>query len=212
LTIALPNGEVLLASTALTIEPGQSVLLRGPSGCGKSTLMRTLAGIWPYVSSPTPHALPVALPEGSLFLPQRPYVPVASLRQALSYPQGAQEIEDDALQEALRLVQLPHLIEHLNDEREVYWSQQLSGGEQQRLAIARVWLRRPRWLFLDEATSALDEASEEALYRMLREMVLSQGGALISIAHRPSVAQYHDMQWVFAPLAEGEAKFALVRE
>ena len=211
LTIALPNQDVLLADTALTLEPGDSVLLRGPSGCGKSTLMRVLAGIWPFVDSPTPHALPVALPEGSLFLPQRPYLPVGSLRQALTYPHPHDTFDDEALRAALTDALLPHLVSKLANEEEVNWNHQLSGGEQQRLAIARVLLRRPRWLFLDEATSALDEASEQALYPMLREMVLAQGGALVSIAHRPAVAAYHAQVWTFTPSPSGHAKFVLQR-
>ena len=211
LTIALPNQDVLLADTALTLEPGDSVLLRGPSGCGKSTLMRVLAGIWPFVDSPTPHALPVALPEGSLFLPQRPYLPVGSLRQALTYPHPHDTFGDEALRAALTQALLPHLVSKLANEEEVNWNHQLSGGEQQRLAIARVLLRRPRWLFLDEATSALDEASEQTLYPMLREMVLAQGGALVSIAHRPAVAAYHAQVWTFTPSPSGHAKFVLQR-
>ena len=212
LTVALPNQEVLLANTALTIEPGDTVLLRGPSGCGKSTLMRVLAGIWPFVDSPTPHGLPVALPEGSLFLPQRPYLPVGTLRQALTYPAPAGQYNDEDLHHALDQALLPHLVSQLSQEEEVNWNQQLSGGEQQRLAIARVLLRRPRWLFLDEATSALDEASEQTLYPLLRELVHSQGGAMVSIAHRPAVAAYHAQVWTFMPQASGPAKFALVRE
>jgi putative ATP-binding cassette transporter len=209
LTISLPNGDVLLADTAVHIAPGDSVLLRGPSGCGKSTLMRVLAGIWPFVDSPNPHALPVALPEGSVFLPQRPYLPVGTLRQALTYPHSQPTYSDDELRVALTQALLPELADKLDSDEEVHWSQQLSGGEQQRLAIARVLLQRPRWLFLDEATSALDEASEQTLYPRLRDMVLSQGGALVSIAHRPGVAAYHAQQWTFTPHGFGAARFAL---
>ena len=208
LTIALPQGDVLLTDTRLRILPGETVLLRGPSGCGKSTLMRVLAGIWPFVSSPSPEALPVALPEGSMFVPQRPYLPVGTLRQVLSYPH-TQAPSDEAIRQALTQALLPDLIEHLDSDEEVHWSQQLSGGEQQRLAMARVFLRRPRWLFLDEATSALDEASEQALYPLLRDMVLSQGGAMVSIAHRHSVAAYHRTQWTFTPNTAGSARFVL---
>ncbi|MEY4363759.1 MAG: hypothetical protein RLZZ24_1111 [Pseudomonadota bacterium] len=209
LTISLPNRDVLLADTALTVMPGETVLIRGPSGCGKSTLLRVLAGIWPFVQSPSPQALPVALPEGSMFLPQRPYLPVGTLRQALTYPHAADAHSDAALHTALQDALLPHWIDRLDDAEEVNWSQRFSGGEQQRLAIARALLRRPRWLFLDEATSALDEASEQTLYPLMRDLVLSQGGAMVSIAHRPSVATYHGVQWVFAPDASGQARFVL---
>ena len=209
LTVWLPNGQVLLADTALTVNAGDSVLIRGPSGCGKSTLLRVLAGIWPYASSPDVTTSPlVTLPEGSVFMPQRPYFPEGSLRQALAYPDSAGPYSDAQLQHALEEALLPHLASQLDVEG--HWTQQLSGGEQQRLALARVLLKRPRWVFADEATSALDEASEKVLYEKLGAMVRAQGGALVSIAHRPGVAVYHAQQWVFeAATADSTAQFTL---
>ena len=234
LTVWLPNGQVLLANTTLTVNAGDSVLIRGPSGCGKSTLLRVLAGIWPYASqasvnvaqddSPlsasadaSAHAIAtaplIALPEGSVFMPQRPYFPEGSLRQALAYPDSAEPYSDAQLQHALEEALLPHLTSQLDVEG--HWTQQLSGGEQQRLALARVLLKRPRWVFADEVTSALDEASEKALYEKLKTMVQAQGGALVSIAHRPGVAAYHAQQWVFeatgqaSPAASRAAQFTL---
>ena len=106
---------------------------------------------------------------------------------------------------------LPNLADELDTASQ--WTQQLSGGEQQRLALARVLLKRPRWVFADEATSALDEAAEKTLYEKLRTMVREEGGGLVSIAHRPSVASYHDTAWQFVPAPEGSnAKFVLVAE
>lgn len=211
LNVCLPNGDVLLAHTTLHVAAGDSVLIRGPSGCGKSTLLRVLAGIWPYASSSeqnSANAPLVTLPEGSVFMPQRPYFPQGSLRQALAYPDTASHYSDAALQQALNEALLPHLVDQLDEEG--HWTQQLSGGEQQRLALARVLLKRPRWVFADEATSALDEAGEKCLYEKLLAMVQSQNGALVSIAHRPSVATYHQQQWVFTPAPEGgDAKFVL---
>jgi putative ATP-binding cassette transporter len=234
LTVWLPNGQVLLANTTLTVNAGDSVLIRGPSGCGKSTLLRVLAGIWPYASqasvnvargdSPlsasadaSAHAIAteplIALPEGSVFMPQRPYFPEGSLRKALAYPDSAEPYSDAQLQHALKEALLPHLTSQLDVEG--HWTQQLSGGEQQRLALARVLLKRPRWVFADEVTSALDEASEKALYEKLKAMVQAQGGALVSIAHRPGVAAYHAQQWVFeatgqaSPAASRAAQFTL---
>lgn len=214
LTVCLPNGEVLLADTPLHVSAGDSVLIRGPSGCGKSTLMRVLAGIWPYASIASeqdlitsPEAL-VALPTGSMFMPQRPYFPQGSLRQALAYPDAADHYSDEALRQALSDALLPHLMTQLDSDSR--WTQQLSGGEQQRLAMARVLLKRPRWVFADEATSALDEAGEKVLYEQLLALVRAQGGALVSIAHRPGVAVFHQTQWVFTPAPEGSAqKFVL---
>ena len=211
LTVSLPNGEVLLAHTTLHVAAGNSILIRGPSGCGKSTLLRVLAGIWPYVSSAesNPPSTPlVNLPADSVFMPQRPYFPQGSLRQALAYPETASHYSDAALQHALHEALLPHWVDQLDTEG--HWTQQLSGGEQQRLALARVLLKRPRWVFADEVTSALDEAGEKNLYEKLVAMVQSQHGALVSIAHRPSVAAYHHQQWVFSPAPEGsDAKFVL---
>ncbi|MFM2427598.1 MAG: hypothetical protein RL707_1425 [Pseudomonadota bacterium] len=216
LTLSLPNGDVLLADTSLNIAAGDTVLIRGPSGCGKSTLLRALAGIWPYVSAPTHDRHgepitygPVVLPEGSVFMPQRPYFPEGTLRQALAYPDSATHYSDEALQNALYDALLPHLATELDVAGQ--WTQQLSGGEQQRLALARVLLKRPRWVFADEATSALDEAGEKVLYEKLLTMVREEGGGLVSIAHRPSVASYHETLWQFNPTPEGSvAKFVLV--
>jgi len=218
LTISLPNGDVLLADTSLNAVAGDTVLIRGPSGCGKSTLLRVLAGIWPHVTSPTQDRRgepisygPVVLPEGSVFMPQRPYFPEGTLRQALAYPDSAVDYTDEALKNALHDALLPHLVNDLDVAG--HWTQQLSGGEQQRLALARVLLKRPRWVFADEATSALDEAAEKTLYEKLLTMVREEGGGLVSIAHRPSVANHHEIVWQFVPAPEGSAaKFVLVTQ
>jgi putative ATP-binding cassette transporter len=204
LTISLPNGVVLLDQVSFQVNAGDRVLIRGPSGCGKSTLLRVFAGIWPYVQPP----VHIALPEGAVFMPQRPYFPQGKLRDALTYPQTHAQHSDTALQQALTDVHLPHLIDKLDEEG--HWTQQLSGGEQQRLSMARVFLKQARWVFADEATSALDEALEQAMYEKLLDMVNANNGALVSVAHRPSVAAFHNQQWVFeaAPLGNS-AKFTI---
>jgi putative ATP-binding cassette transporter len=191
LRIALPNGTTLLEHTRLHAQPGDRILLQGPSGSGKSTLFRTLAGIWPYAQGA------VDLPADSMFLPQRAYFPNGPLRDALAYPETARHYSDDALQQALRDALLPHMTDALDTADA--WSQKLSGGEQQRLAIARVLLKKPQWLFADEATSALDEAAEATLYQRLCDLVAERGGALVSIAHRPGVAAFHNQRWVLEP-------------
>ena len=204
LTISLPNKVVLLNHVNFQVNAGDRILIRGPSGCGKSTLLRVFAGIWPYVQPP----VHIALPEGTVFMPQRPYFPQGKLRDALTYPQTRSVHSDAQLQQALIDVHLRHLIDKL--DKEGHWTQQLSGGEQQRLSMARVFLKQARWVFADEATSALDEALEQAMYEKLLAMVSANNGALVSVAHRPSVAAFHNNQWVFeAAPADSVAKYAL---
>jgi len=195
LTLSLPSGAVLVDQARLHAAPGDSVLLQGPSGSGKSTLFRALAGIWPYARGA------VAVPANTMFIPQRPYFPHGRLRDALAYPEPAGHYGDAQLREALQQALLPQLAGRLDDEDN--WSQKLSGGEQQRLAIARVLLKQPAWVFADEATSALDEAAERQLYQRLAEQVRRAGGALVSIAHRPTVAALHTRRWTLAAQPEG---------
>ncbi|CAN5271467.1 ABC transporter ATP-binding protein/permease [soil metagenome] len=197
LDIALPDGTRLLHDASLAVRPGDSVLLQGPSGSGKSTLFRSFAGIWPYANG---H---VQVPQDAMFIPQRPYVPDGLLRDALAYPRPASDYSDAQLAQALDDALLPALATRLDDSDT--WSQKLSGGEQQRLAIARVLLRQPRWLFADEATSALDPKAEEVLYERLVANVKAKGGALVSIAHRPSVGAFHDRRWTLVPAGDGAA-------
>jgi putative ATP-binding cassette transporter len=191
LGVDLPDGTPLLAAPALSVGPQQPVLVSGPSGAGKSTLFRAFAGIWPYARGT------VCLPEDSMFIPQRPYFPNGSLRAALAYPELPERYREEELRQALVDARLPELVHRLDDADA--WSQKLSGGEQQRLAIARVLLKRPRWVFADEATAALDAEAETALYARLAERTAERGGALVSIAHRPSVAAFHRVQWRFVP-------------
>lgn len=204
LTLALPTGAVLLAGLALHAEAGDNVLIKGPSGSGKSTLFRALAGIWPFSRGRT------ALPANAMFIPQRPYFPNGSLRDALAYPQPAATYSDAQLQQALEDALLPKLTHRLDDEDA--WSQKLSGGEQQRLAIARVLLKKPAWLFADEATSALDEDAEKTLYERLLAQTKQAGGAIVSIAHRPAVAAFHGKRWELEKQPEDSPALYELRE
>ncbi|MFZ2217936.1 MAG: ATP-binding cassette domain-containing protein, partial [Rhodoferax sp.] len=195
LTVALPNGTLLLAGATLHAKPGDSVLLQGPSGSGKSTLFRTLAGIWPFSSGQ------IARPSDTMFIPQRPYFPNGPLRDALAYPKQPSEYTDGQLKKALEDALLPDLTDQL--DRADAWSQKLSGGEQQRLAIARVLLKRPQWILADEATSALDEITESSVYKKLLALVKEREGAIISIAHKPSVADFHQQRWTLKKQPDG---------
>jgi len=189
LHLQLPNGSVLLAQTDLSAKPGDSILLQGPSGSGKSTLFRALAGIWPFASGQ------LHRPANSMFIPQKPYFPNGALRDALAYPNHPTAYTDAELADALNRALLPQLANQLDQVGA--WGQSLSGGEQQRLAIARVLLKKPTWVFADEATSALDSATEEAIYRSLLAQIKSEKGAIVSIAHRPGVSSFHHQHWVF---------------
>jgi putative ATP-binding cassette transporter len=203
LTLKLPSGAVLLAHAALGAQAGDRVLLQGPSGSGKSTLFRTLAGIWPFATGV------VSRPANAMFIPQRPYFPNGPLRDALAYPDAPTQYTDAQLQQALTEALLPDLVGQL-DQADA-WSQKLSGGEQQRLALARVFLKKPQWIFADEATSALDLVSEDLIYKRLLAHVEKAKGAIVSIAHRPSVAAFHQQFWTLERQPEGApAQFALV--
>ncbi len=181
--VDLPDGTALLPAVSMEFAAGERVLLTGPSGSGKSTLFRALAGIWPYcrgtVSTPPQARV--------LFLPQKPYLGIGSLRAQLCYPGPADSHGDAELQAVLGACGLSHLAARLGEEQ--HWAQQLSGGEQQRVAIARALLRQPGWLFMDEATSALDENSEAALYSLL--IARLPQSCIISIGHRSSLTRFH---------------------
>jgi putative ATP-binding cassette transporter len=190
LSLALPSGRVIVSNADLAVGPGQRVLISGPTGSGKSTLFRALAGIWPFGTGK------VEVPERAriLFLPQRAYMPIASLREAVTYPAPAGTFDDATVVEALQATGLGALANRLDEVQN--WSLQLSGGELQRLAIARAILHRPDWLFLDEATAALDEAAEAQLYTLLRERL--PAAAIVSIAHRPRVGDFHQTRFSLA--------------
>ncbi len=194
LDLLLPNGRTILADTAFTIEPGDRVLLTGPSGSGKSTLFRALAGIWPFGRGK------VRFPGHArvLFLPQKPYIPVGTLRDAVAYPGVPGQFSDDQIRAALAAVKLEPFTTRLDEQAN--WGLQMSGGEQQRLAVARALLHRPDWLFLDEATSALDPATETHLYEALQRELPS--ATVFSIAHQPAVAAYHGRRLRLVPDGE----------
>ena len=202
LNVSLPGGLALLAHTALHAQAGDRVLVQGPSGAGKSTLFRALAGIWPFASGQ------VARPVDAMFIPQRPYFPNGPLRDALAYPELPTRYTDAQLIEALHWALLPDLAGQLDQWNT--WGQKLSGGEQQRLALARVFLKQPQWVFADEATSALDAQTENLLYQRLVDLLATRQGGLVSIAHREGVARFHTKRWVVQPAAEGaKARFTV---
>ncbi len=183
LDLALPTGQTLLKDLDLTLPKGAWTLISGSSGSGKSTLFRALAGIWPFGRGR------VLIPAGArvLFLPQKPYIPIATLRDAVKYPDENSTANDAEVVQALEAARLGHLAGRLDEE--AHWSNILSGGEQQRLAIARALVFKPDWLFLDEATASLDETNEAAVYGVLKERLPQ--ATVVSIGHRPSLREWH---------------------
>jgi len=187
----LPDGQLLLRGAVARIGGGESVLLTGPSGAGKSTLFRAIAGIWPFGRGKI-----TAPPDARvLFLPQKPYLPIGTLREVVSYPMQAAGVTDAALRAALEAVGLPKLVARLDES--THWAMQLSPGEQQRIAFARALIQRPDWLFLDEATSAVDETTEQRLYALVKERLA--GTTVISIGHRPTLGAFHTRRLVVRP-------------
>lgn len=184
LALTLPNGQPMLSAQNLTLRAGERTLLTGPSGSGKSTLFRAIAGIWPFgegrIEKPNTGEI--------MLLPQRPYIPIGPLRSAVTYPATEGAFSDADIRAAFEKVHLSHLVERLDEETN--WSQILSGGEQQRLAVARAILARPGWLFLDEATSALDEGLEASIYAAIRTALPAT--TIVSIGHRSSLIAIHD--------------------
>jgi vitamin B12/bleomycin/antimicrobial peptide transport system ATP-binding/permease protein len=183
LDLNLPNGEALRRNIQLRVPEGARLLITGATGAGKSTLLRAISGIWPFGRG---HIRSSA--RRALFLPQKPYLPIGTLRSVLLYPFHPRNLTDSTLTQALTTVGLGKLKNDL--DREENWSQRLSGGEAQRIAFAQIILHRPDMIFLDEATSALDEPSEEMLYRVVE--TLPNKPTIISVAHRSSLKKMHD--------------------
>jgi vitamin B12/bleomycin/antimicrobial peptide transport system ATP-binding/permease protein len=184
LVLALPDGERLTSVRDITVKPASRWFVHGPSGSGKSTLLRALAGIWPFGSG----SIDAPMDARMMFIPQQSYLPIGSLKAALAYPASAETFSDERCHEALRQCHLEDYVDRL--QKSDHWWRILSPGEQQRLAVARVLLHEPDFLFLDEATSALDAENEAYLYRVLTERLPKT--AIFSVAQRESLAQFHE--------------------
>jgi putative ATP-binding cassette transporter len=179
----LPDGRRIVDKGCTVLARGESVVLSGPSGSGKSTLFRAISGIWPYGEGR------ICRPDGALVMvvPPKPYIPISTLRAAVTYPAVPGTYTDEEVRRALDDVRLANLVEELDHEE--VWSQRLSSGEQQRIALARALLMRPDWLFLDESTSAVEEKLEAELYAVLARRLPNT--TVVSIGHRSSVLALH---------------------
>ena len=178
----LADGRHLLTDADMTVEPGQRVMLSGRSGSGKSTLLRAMGHLWPAGHGS------IRLPATRyLFLPQKPYLPIGTLKAVLSYPQDDSVYAPERYAQVLETCRLPHLVNRLDEAN--HWQRMLSPGEQQRLAFARALLFAPQWLYMDEATSAMDEEDEATLYQALIDEL--PGLSIVSVGHRSSLKRFH---------------------
>jgi vitamin B12/bleomycin/antimicrobial peptide transport system ATP-binding/permease protein len=201
LELDLPDGTPLLRNVGFSVAAGEALLIAGPTGTGKSTLLRAISGIWPYGRGR------IRLPEGTcLFLPQRPYLPLGTLRHAVLYPREDLAVPTGRIAAVLREVGLPELVDELDSAQN--WAHRLSLGEQQRLAFARVLLIQPSIVFLDEASSALDEACESQLYRLLRAAPWHP--TIVSIGHRSTLRAFHDTVFDLGAMSKRRASLTVV--
>jgi vitamin B12/bleomycin/antimicrobial peptide transport system ATP-binding/permease protein len=194
LSVTLDDGTAVLQETDVDIMPGERVLIAGASGTGKSTLVRAIAGLWPWGGG----AIQVNRGAKMFLLPQRPYVPIGTLRRAATYPDAPESRALDVVAQAFRRVGLDHLVDQLDQDGP--WDQTLSGGEKQRLAFARILLHRPDIVVLDEATAALDPNSQLNLMEML---VDRSDMTIISVGHRPELEAFHSRKIVLERRKEG---------
>ena len=184
LDVELPTGKLQISANDVTIKHGEKVLIKGRTGAGKTTVFRVLSGIWPFGEGE------VVLPKGKkvIVLPQKPYFPIGTLADAITYPEPSGTYSREEMVKALQLVGMADYAARLDEEG--HWNMMCSGGEQQRLAIARALLFKPDYMFFDEATASMDEPSEMELYTMLNEE--AKDATIISIGHRSSLAQFHN--------------------
>jgi vitamin B12/bleomycin/antimicrobial peptide transport system ATP-binding/permease protein len=181
--VRTPAGVRLIDPLDMRLDAGQSLVISGTSGSGKTTLLRSLAQLWPFTSGTLRRPQ-----DDTMFLSQLPYMPLGNLRRTVSYPGDEGDYADDEIRAALEAVALGHLGGRLDEVND--WAKVLSPGEQQRVAFARVLLKKPKAVFLDEATSAIDEGQEFALYRALRDRL--PDCIVVSVSHRPTLDQHHD--------------------
>ncbi|MFJ4658529.1 ABC transporter ATP-binding protein/permease [Nocardia sp. NPDC088792] len=184
--VSKPDGTLLIGDLTLRLGPGDALVVKGDSGVGKTTLLRSIGELWPY----TDGSVRRPLGNDTLFLSQRPYLPLGNLREAITYPAAPDAVNDATLREILVKVNLAHLVDRLDEDDN--WGSTLSPGEQQRIGFARILLLQPKLAFLDEATSAVDEGLEYMLYNLVRTE--APNTVLVSVAHRSTVDRHHNQR------------------
>ncbi|KAA2237225.1 ABC transporter ATP-binding protein/permease [Salinarimonas soli] len=195
-SVTLDDGTEVVGETEVEIGAGEKVLVVGESGTGKSTLVRAVAGLWPWGEGEVVVRRGVRM----FFMPQRPYVPIGILKRAVAYPAAVEEVSDEDVVGALTDAGLEHLVDKIHAQG-IPWERTLSGGEQQRLAFAQLFIHRPDVVVMDEATAALDTETQHRLLTRLAERL--PHAALISVGHRPELEAFHDRRLVLARRPEG---------
>lgn len=203
LSIALSDGSIIIDDATAEVRTGERVLIIGVSGSGKSTLFRAVAGLWPWGAG----QIQTPVPEEMMFLPQRPYLPLGTLRAALSYPAAPDAFDDELVRNALKRCGLNDFLDVLDENRR--WDQSLSLGQQQRVAFARLILHKPRWVFMDEATSALDDDNQESMLSLFDNELA--GATVLSIGHRPGLEEFHSRTLHIRKTEEGAILLAKPR-
>jgi putative ATP-binding cassette transporter len=195
LSVTLSDGSAVVNEADIAISPGEKVLVVGESGTGKSTLVRAIAGLWPWGEGEI-----LVKFEGLFLMPQQPYVPLGTLRRAVTYPLSAETVDDAMVRQTVKDIGLDHFLDRLEEE-DTRWEHTLSGGEKQRLAFARALIHRPSIIVMDEATAALDPVSQDQLMRLLLERLPE--ATVVSVGHRVELEAFHTRKLVLEYHPEG---------